>query len=66
MPDTCNKPLAAHGLTSYRYRGSYGWVMIGARDDAEALREAARSVSNHAPVMERLQIWTGTAYAPIA
>ena len=30
---TTDKPLADHGLTSYRYRGRYGWIMIGARDD---------------------------------
>jgi hypothetical protein len=30
--DIHNKPLAAAGLTSYRYKGRYGWIMIGARD----------------------------------
>jgi len=66
MTDTCNKPLAAHGLTSYRYRGNYGWVMIGARDNADALREAGRSASNHTPVIDRLQVWNGVEYVPVA
>ena len=58
---THDKPCAAHGLTSYRYRGRYGWIMIGARDDADALREAARS-SNDAINRANLQIWNGTEY----
>jgi hypothetical protein len=62
--NTCNKPLAAAGLTSYRYRGNYGWVMIGATDHADALREAARSVSNHTPTLDRLQVWNGAEYVP--
>lgn len=59
--DTHNKPCAAHGLTSYRYRGRYGWIMIGARDNADALREAARSTSD-AIVPANLQRWNGNAY----
>ena len=62
--NTCDKPLAARGLTSYRYRGNYGWVMIGATDHADALRETARSVSNHTPTLDRLQVWNGTEYVP--
>jgi len=58
-----NLPMAAPGLLSYRYRGAYGWVMIGATDDADALREAQRSTL--APVTAgRLQRWTGTEYQP--
>ena len=58
-----NLPMAAPGLLSYRYRGAYGWVMIGATDDADALREAQRSTP--APVTAgRLQRWTGTEYQP--
>lgn len=37
--------MAAAGLTSYRYKGWLGWAMIGATDTADALREAARSVT---------------------
>lgn len=40
-----DKPCAGPGLWSYRYRGRYGWIMIGAKDDREAMREAARSTS---------------------
>jgi hypothetical protein len=58
---THDKPCAAHGLTSYRYKGRYGWIMIGARDDADALREAERS-SSDAINRANLQIWNGTEY----
>lgn len=59
----CDKPLAAHGLTSYRYRGRYGWIMIGAPNHADALREAARSTADTI-VPDRLQVWNGAQYAP--
>lgn len=59
--DTHNKPCAAHGLTSYRYRGRYGWIMIGARNDADALREATRS-SSITVDPSNLQRWNGAAY----
>ena len=59
-----NKPLAAVGLRSYRYGGRYGWIMIGARDDADALREASRSTEG--PLnLERLEKWDGKKYAPV-
>ncbi len=58
---THDKPLAAHGLTSYRYAGRYGWVMIGARDDADAIREAARSSPDYTS-MASLQVWDGSKY----
>ena len=38
-----NWPLAAKGLISYRYRGHFWWIMIGAHDTEGALREVARS-----------------------
>jgi hypothetical protein len=41
--NTWDKPLAAPGLRSYRCKGRFGWIMIGATDDADALREARRS-----------------------
>jgi len=53
-------PLAAGGLKSYRHPSVFGWVMIGATDDADALREAARSVDG--PSMMQLQKWNGSAY----
>lgn len=60
----CDRPLAAAGLTSYRYQGRYGWIMIGARDNADALREAARSTDDKI-VIEKLQRWTGQSYQPV-
>lgn len=55
------RPLAAPGLVSYRARGRYGWIMIGARDAADALREAHRST----PAPTDLQIWNGSKYVPV-
>lgn len=60
-------PCAAAGLISYRYAGMFGWLMIGARDNSDALREAARSISpSETSTIDKLQIWnsaTGT-YVP--
>ena len=58
------KPLADHGLTSYRYRGRYGWIMIGARDDMDAMREASRS-TDYPVTLDKLEIWNGTNYVPV-
>jgi len=55
-------PCAAPGLISYRYKGRYGFVMIGARGDADALREAARSSGDVNP--SNLEIWDGKKYIP--
>jgi hypothetical protein len=58
-----NRPLAAPGLISYRYRGRYGWIMIGAKHDKDALIEAQRSTDD--PVTaDRLEKWSGTEYKP--
>lgn len=57
-----DKPLAAHGLISYRYAGNYGWIMIGATDHADALKEAARSMRHDTPTLDKLQVWTGVQY----
>lgn len=51
-----DRPLAAEGLTSYRYRSPHGFVMIGAHTEAQAMREAARSVTGDADD-SRLEIW---------
>ena len=56
-----DKPMAAPGLTSYRARGQFGWIMIGASDAAQALREAKRST----PSPTDLQVWNGTAYEAV-
>lgn len=57
------KPLAAAGLTSYRAKGLYGWIMIGARDDADALREAKRSYVGAR--YDDLEIYREGRYVPI-
>lgn len=52
-----NMPCAAPGLASYRYPSAYGgWVMIGARDDWDALGEAGRSVDGKT-FMSKLEKW---------
>ena len=58
----CDKPTAAHGLTSYRYKGRYGWIMIGAKDTQDALSEARRSTYDKQASIENLQIWAGAQY----
>lgn len=62
-----DRPLAAGDLTSYRYKGPLGWVMIGAKNEAEALTEAKRSVEQPSEVTaESLEAWDGEQYAPVA
>jgi hypothetical protein len=56
--------LAAHGLLSYRYKGRYGWVMIGASDHLKAIKEAQRSTADTV-TPDRLQFWDGQQYSPI-
>lgn len=61
-----DRPLAAEGLISYRYPSRYGWIMVGARDDTDALREASRSLSlGEKTELRKLQKWDGADYAPI-
>lgn len=60
----CDSPCAAQGLTSYRYRGGFGWIMIGARNTAEALSEAQRS-TYELVTTDRLQVWSGDTYLNI-
>lgn len=57
-----NKPLAAPGLLSFRLKALYGWIMIGAKDEAEALKEARRSAAEAR--IERLEKWNGHTYVP--
>lgn len=52
--------MAAYGLTSYRLKGRYGFVMIGAKSHDEALREALRSTDE--AKRENLEVWTGSKY----
>ena len=58
-----DRPMAAHGLTSYRYRGRYGWIMIGARNTNNALSEAKRSTDN--VTRSNLQVWNGSEYVNV-
>lgn len=60
-----DRPLAMKGLTSYRYKGMYSWIMIGARSTKEALSEAERSISDpraKPATTDKLQIWNGAQY----
>lgn len=50
-----DKPLAAEGLKSYRLKGPYGHVMIGAKDHGDAMREAARSTAK--PDRSKLEMY---------
>lgn len=59
------RPLAAEGLISYRCRNRYGWTMIGAKDDDDALREARRSWDPGAE-KQHLEVWDGLRYVPVA
>lgn len=61
--DVTSRPLAAPGLNSYRCKQPFGWVMIGAKDDADALIEARRSYAAAKP--EDLQQWDGNGYVPL-
>lgn len=54
------RPCAARGLHSYRFAHAFGFVMIGALDEADAMREARRS-TDKAGTLER---WNGCAYVP--
>lgn len=61
-----SKPLASSGLTSFRYKGRYGWIMIGATSTEDALREARRSTGGPATI-NNLDIWDGRVnrYVPV-
>ena len=61
MLETHNKPLASKGLKSYRYRGRYGFIMIGATDTQDALREASRSTESTATI-DNLEAWDYSKY----
>ena len=57
------RPCAAPGLTSYRCSSRYGWIMIGAKDDREALQQARRSAAT--AKRQDLQVWNGERYVPV-
>jgi hypothetical protein len=62
-PEQHDKPMAAPGLISYRCRGRWGWIMIGATDNDDAMREALRS--SDAARIENLEVWDGTRYVKV-
>ena len=55
-----DKPCAISSLTSYRYKGRYGWIMIGAKDNTDALNEARRSTQG--VIIDNLEVWNGSQY----
>lgn len=59
-----DKPMAVSPLVSYRYRSRYGWIMIGACSDLDALCEAERSIKGKAQ-KSHLQVWNGTVYVDV-
>lgn len=67
MVEFWNKPCAAKGLTSYRYKGLYGFIMIGATDDKDALKEANRSLSRGNVELFFLEKWNDKSgqYEPV-
>ena len=59
-----NHPMASDGLITYRYRGRYGFIYIGASTDTEALSEAQRSTDDKV-TPDRLERWNGQHYAGV-
>lgn len=64
MTTTHDRPLAGADYQSYRYRGPYGWIMIGATSDTDALNEASRSTHGFV-TYANLERWNGTEYVPV-
>lgn len=62
--NVADRPLAAEGFSSYRYRGRYGFVMIGATSTADALGQARLSIGTE-PHVGNLEVWDGAAYVPV-
>lgn len=55
-----DRPMASKGLTSYRIKGKYDYIMIGAKDVPDALKEAQRSSRDISP--DDLEVWDGSKY----
>ena len=56
-PHFTELPCAAAPWKSYRYRGRYGWIMIGAVNDIDALAQALLSVGlNEADTLTRANL----------
>lgn len=55
-----NKVRASNGYITYRYKGPFGSILIGAIDDVDALNEAKRSLSSgEIPDKGLLERWNG-------
>jgi hypothetical protein len=59
-----NHPMAANGLITYRYRGRYGFIYIGASTDTEALIEAQRSTDDTV-TPDRLERFNGQHFVGV-
>jgi hypothetical protein len=59
-----NHPMAANGLITYRYRGRYGFIYIGASTDTEALSEAQRSTDDTV-TPDRLERFNGQHFVGV-
>jgi hypothetical protein len=57
-------PMASNGLITYRYRGRYGFIYIGASTDTEALSEAKRS-TNDKVTPDRLERHNGQRFVGV-
>ena len=58
-----NRPCAVAPLTSYRYPSNdSGWIMSGATDHEDAIREANRSLSHPNANVDLLEVWNGSRY----
>lgn len=62
--DFRDRPCAAAPWTSYRCRIPGGYIMIGATDSADAMREAKRSYDR--ATAEGLEVWDGGKYVSVA
>ncbi len=59
-----NHPMASNGLITYRYRGRYGFIYIGASTDTEALSEAQRSTDDKV-TPDRLERYNGRRFVGV-
>jgi len=58
LASTADLPFAGPNLLSYRYSSSLGAIYIGATDDDDALREAARSIAyDECATIRNLEVW---------
>lgn len=53
---------ACEPYTSYRLRSAYGWILVGAMNVDDAMRQAARSTDH--PNRASLEVWNGERYIP--